>query len=533
MKSSSPSPTTEKRVLWEVRQRYNVASGLRKPGAARSGAVPAPASRVAPARSSGESGGIAQSPPPRPPRLTRPRRSGRGFGRWVWRAGALLILCLLLSGGIFGYRILAASNKISTTERSLVGQLKDLFFSQGKVLAGEQDDRINILLLAVGGAGHQGQDLADTIMVASVRPSDGQVALLSIPRDLYVQIPGEEYYTKINGVHAHGESQKTGHGPELLQQKVEDITGLPIHYYGRVDFVAFKQIIDAVGGVTITIDNTFFDYWHKISFSAGTEKMDGERALAYVRARYIEGPEGGDFKRAARQQQVLLALQDKVFSVNTALDFTALNAILNSLSDNIRTDLELWEMRRFYELARHIDRSHVRSAVLTTGPQGMLVGATEVLGGTPASVLKPRTGDYSEIRRLAADIFTTDQVATVSSPDPNAEPTPSEPEVSPEPSATPSPAASVSVEIRNGTNVTGLAKGTADDLKAKGYTIVAVGNAVNRATEKTTVYATTSTNTDQAQAVAEELQAAADTDAPDGERTTTADVLVILGADAT
>ncbi|MEX1997263.1 MAG: LCP family protein [Candidatus Andersenbacteria bacterium] len=508
MKHPESSSSAEKRVLWEVRQRYHMDARV-PPAARREGQLITPTR----GRSSVSS---------------RSRRSRQGS--WLRRFTMLVVLGIVLSGGVFGYKILAASNKITSTDRSILGQLKDLLFVQGKVLAGESDDRINVMLLAIGGQGHNGQNLADTVMVASFRPSDNTVGLLSIPRDLYVQVPDEDYFTKINAVHAYGESKKVGKGPELLQIKVEEITGVPIHYYGRVDFTGFKQIVDAVGGVHITIENSFFDYWHKIAFSAGTETMDGERALAYVRARYIEGSEGGDFKRAARQQQILLALRDKIFSVNTAFDFGAINTILNSLSDNIRTDMELWEIKRFYEMARQINDGNVHSVVLTTGPRGALVGSTEVLGGTPAAILKTRTGDYSEIQELMRNIFAAEQDRAVAALSAEAiDPLPSPLESSPSPSPIVTPP---TVEIRNGTNITGLAKETSTKLAAEGYTVTSIGNAANRTTTTTTVYAIRQTDTTGAQTIAEILEARADVDLPAGEAATTAQVVIILGEDA-
>lgn len=502
----------EKRVLWEVRQRYQMDRPPQATQKAVRKSVPI----------------FAGGGPPVPPRggkrsfSSGSKRSGRHWGR---RLVLFLILIVALSGGVFGYKIIAASNKITTTDRSILGQLKDLFFTQGNSLGGEKEDRINFLLIAVGGEGHSGQNLADTIMLLSLRPSDNTVGLMSIPRDLYVQVPDEDYYTKINTVHAYGESKKKGGGPELLEKKVEEITGQPIHYFARIDFIAFKQIVDAVGGITITIDNSFFDFWHKISFSAGTETMNGERALAFVRARYIEGPEGGDFKRAARQQQALLALREKIFSVNTAFDFTKANAILNSLSDNIRTDMELWEMKRFYEIARQVDREKVNTVVLTTGPKGVLTGSTEVLGGTPASILKPRTGNYSEIQSMATDIFSHGDDAHVQASIAPA----AAPENSPTPSPTP---AAITVEVRNGTNITGLAKAVGDTLTEEGYTVAAIGNAAVRTNEKTIVYAQAQDDESQAKRVADFLAAPADVDLPEGEAKSTADVVVILGADA-
>ena len=345
--------SAEKRALWAIRQRYNIDKTSSKNTSMRK---KTPRMLV-----SSESKRSASKTKFSQSKDLLPYSKKR---TWIKRIFFIVIIIIAIFSGIFGYKIIATGDSISAANRSILGQIKDLFLSQDKLLTGESDNRVNVLLIAIGGDGHKGKNLADTIMVASIDPSSQTTALLSIPRDLYVQVPNEQYYTKINAVHAYGESQKNNHGPELLREMVQEITGLPIHYYVRVDFTAFKGIIDSIGGINITNDNSFYDYWHKISFPAGTEKMNGERALAYARARYIEGPEGGDFKRAARQQQVLLALRQKVFSVQTVLDFTRINSILNSLSNNIRTDMQLQEMKRLYELSRLINSDKVHSNVL-------------------------------------------------------------------------------------------------------------------------------------------------------------------------
>ncbi|MDP3997887.1 MAG: LCP family protein [bacterium] len=516
MPKDQSKSSAEKRILWEIRDKYQI------PKSPRRGSLTAAARKPT---LSGRPQLAHVSPPPAPPRRDSARSNSRLPSRpakkhWPRRFFILLIIVILFSGGVFGYKILAAGNKISSAERSLIGQIKDLFLVGDKQLKGEADDRINVMLIAIGGAGHSGENLADTVMIASLRPSDNRVSLLSIPRDLYVQVPGQDYYTRINAVHAHGESQKEGQGPEMLRGLVEEVTGLPIHYYGRVDFTAFKQIVDAVGGIDITIPNGFYDYWHKIDFRAGTEKMDGERALAYVRARYIEGPEGGDFKRTTRQQQVLMAIQEKVFSVNTAFDFAGLNKILNSLSDNVRTDMQLWEMKRFYEIARQVKHDNISSTVLTTGPTAPLVGATEILGDTPASVLKTKTGDFSEIQSIAAGLFDNIPKTVTATAPPQASP-----------STSPTPLTKPTIAIRNGTAITGLAKQTGDDLKDKGYTVTGIGNAASKDTSQTTVYVINDDYEDQAQDIADTLHAQLSHNLPDSEQSTDAQVLIILGTD--
>jgi hypothetical protein len=269
--------------------------------------------------------------------------------------------------------------------------------------------------------------------------------------------------------------------------------------------------------------------------------MNGERALAYVRARYIEGSEGGDFKRAARQQQVLLAVREKVFSYQTALDFGKMNAILNSLSNNIRTDLELWELKKFFELARLVQPDQVRSTVLSTGPQGVLVGETQVLGGVPASILKPRKGNYSEIQSIAANIFESsgevvpppvlDEVSPdqLSGPDliaadnTTAEPSETLTDTSPDLKPT--------IEIRNTTNINGLASRFRDKLRNDDYSIKAIGNANIRDLPTTVVYIIKEDLTSGASKLAESMKADIQTGLPDGEAASEADALILLGND--
>ena len=274
------------------------------------------------------------------------------------------------------------------------------------------------------------------------------------------------------------------------------------------------------------LDNSFFDYWHKISFPAGTEKMNGERSLAYVRARYIEGPEGGDFKRAARQQQALMAVREKVFSVQTALDFTKLNSILNSLSDNIRTDMQLWEMKRFYELARITEPSQVHSAVLTSGSKGVLVGGTEILGGVPASILKPRTGNYAEIQTIATNLLNQEEDGQ-----PQIKASPVKKPASPTPTPTPEETTLPTVEVRNGTSITGLAKQVANDMSNKEYEIITVGNASSNNTSETTAYYFSDEQKQGADDLANTFSYKTAAQPPEAEASTTADILVILGQD--
>ncbi|MBU1075631.1 LCP family protein, partial [Patescibacteria group bacterium] len=149
-----------------------------------------------------------------------------------------LSVVLVLVGLTFSYKVILSANSViaSSDIPSLLGQLKYFVVAPDDLIDGEKEDRVNVLLLGMGGAGHSGGYLADTIMIASVKPSTQEVAFISIPRDLYVPIPGHEW-RKINNAYAFGYTEDTKSGGEkLITEVVENITGLTIHYFGRADF---------------------------------------------------------------------------------------------------------------------------------------------------------------------------------------------------------------------------------------------------------------------------------------------------------
>lgn len=482
---------------------------------------------------SGSGFGGGRVPPLRSPELQSPR------GRRRRRTITVIVALVVIVVGLAATKLLSVGSSVLSSEQSILGQLADLLFRRSE-LKGEKDNRVNILLVAIGGEGHQGENLADTIMLASFRPKDGDVALLSIPRDLYVKLPGTEVFSRINAVHAYGENQRKGQGLPSLRKKISEITGQTVHYVARVDFTAFKRIVDEIGGIEISIPEGFYDYWHRINFPKGTEHMNGDRALAYVRARFIEGPEGGDFKRAARTQQVLLAIRKKVLSAQTAVDLRALVGVLDALRDNVSTNFTLSELKRLADLSRGIPDTNIHTAVLTTGSEGLLVGATEVLGGRPASVLRPKAGleNYGEISALVADIF----ARAKATPSPAVPSTSQAPDLtalaSPAATSTPHAEASVAteqptIELRNGTNVTGLAGRVAKALEKQAFTIAAVGNAAIRNRTQTIVVDRTNGKKPRSlQLILDTLSVATSVKLPEGENTPAdAHFVVFLGSD--
>lgn len=173
--------------------------------------------------------------------------------RKILKRAALTLLALVVVGGaLFALRLYILERNVFRGGGRAPALAENVDISK---LKGEGDGRINILLLGTGGPGHQGGDLTDTILLASVDPVNHNTALLSVPRDLWVRIPGDGYQ-KLNAAYTYGkqqskaksEAQKDQAGLELLDKTISPILGVPIHYHAVVDFAAFKQTVNALGG---------------------------------------------------------------------------------------------------------------------------------------------------------------------------------------------------------------------------------------------------------------------------------------------
>ncbi len=397
---------------------------------------------------------LAVTPPVHGENLERFRQKNRFKMRTIW----LSLLAIVLAGMVwFGLSAASALSQISSSSDTkspvlrMIGKAVD-----PNALAGEGDGRINLLLIGVGGSGHPGGTLADSIMVASLDPQNKKVALLSIPRDLRVPIPGAGT-TKINAAHSYGESRKAGDGPKLLKETVSSILDLPIHYFVRVDFQGFVKAIDSLGGITVDVPKPVSDPlypakdmlgYEPFYIKAGVQPLSGATALKYARSRETSS----DFDRAARQQQILLAVRSKALSAGVLANPKKISDLLGILGSHVRTDLEVGEMQRLVGLIREVDPSAVISTVLDNSADGPLQSVSD--GGY---YLVPKAGDFSEVRRIAHELFTDPYLVREKA----------------------------RIEIQNATGTSGLAHELELDLRSLGYDIVSVRKADTVA--KTTV----------------------------------------------
>lgn len=317
--------------------------------------------------------------------------------------------------GFFGYKGWSILSQIFEGGISAPGLLGDLTANQ---LKGEGSGRVNILLLGMGGSDHPGGLLSDTNIVMSIDPRKADVAMLSIPRDLYVNVPGYGY-RRINEAYSIGESRDyEGGGPALAKETVSRTLDIPIHYYARVDFDGFEKIVDEVGGIDIYVEEDIYDPYYPnegmsgsstYSIDAGQHHMDGAAALRYARSRKTTS----DFDRAARQQKVIIGVKDKIFSSGVAFNPKKILSIVSILGDHVKTDLGVKDMKRLYEISKKIDSSNIITKVLDNKETGLLMGAN--VGG--ASVLKTTSGDWDDVRdfvkNIFADSYIKDENATI------------------------------------------------------------------------------------------------------------------------
>ncbi len=334
-------------------------------------------------------------------------------------------------------------------------------------LKGEGDGRVNVLLLGIGGPGHDGPDLTDTVLLASIDPINKKAALLSLPRDWWVRIPGDGSQ-KLNAAYPYGKegskskdvNQQIKDGLDLLDRTLEPVIGIPIHYHAVVDFKAFEQAVNAVGGVTLNAPEQLYDptiawenNYNSVIAQKGSQTFDGHRALLYAKSRETST----DFARSQRQRALLVALKDKSLSLGTLSNPVRISSLLSSFGDNIYTDLSLNDMLRLHQIGSGIDSSQILSLDLVTPPHDLLT--TGSLGDL--SVVEPKTGlfDYTAIqayiRNTLKDSFIANENARVA--------------------------------IYNATGTSGLATTQATILKSYGYNVTTVDNAPTTNPAATTI----------------------------------------------
>src|SRR5437868_10660357 len=331
-----------------------------------------------------------QMPPGTPQQRPRRRRKGCLITSLV----VLLLVCII---GVLtittAQRVLAFGSAISTqsplsTQTSYMGT----------------GDRVNLLVMGFGGSGHDGAYLTDSMVVMSLLPQSHHTTLISVPRDLWVQIPpGSGQYHKINAAYEYGSNNnaKPADGGNAAAAKVSLVTGLDVKYWLTINFQGFREFIDSIGGIDVYVPDSFTaNYpanddpsinpnWIKVHFSKGMQHMNGETAIRYARARYVlDNPaEGSDFARSAREQIIIKSALSKVKQIST---WPKLYNALTALQHTIYTNLSLADLMQF---ALKMDLNSAHRVGLSN--QNVLVDDTASDG---EAILAPANGNWQAIK---------------------------------------------------------------------------------------------------------------------------------------
>jgi LCP family protein required for cell wall assembly len=319
--------------------------------------------------------------------------------------------------------------------------------------------RVTILIVGLDfgdwSADRNGPSRSDTMILLTIDPVTKTAGMLSVPRDMWVNIPGFGY-SKINNAYADGEGYKLpGGGPGLAVKTVENFLGITIQYYAQIEFTTFEKMVDTIGGVCLTIPQEIKvgrTFEHSVTLKPGYQCLDGKSTLGYARNRYTTG---GDVDRAGRQQQVLLAIRDKVFQPANFLSLIGQAPTLyNELSGGINTNLPLSDAMRLAVLAKDIPLASIKQGVIN---YTMMQDGSVDLNGQQLAILRPYP---DKIRELVDSIFGggTMQPLTTGTIGEKMQ------------------AEAARVVVINGAGMAGMASKTSDYLKAQGMNVTGYGN---------------------------------------------------------
>ncbi len=397
------------------------------------------------------------------------KRDWKKIRKYALRGGlASLVVLVLLGGFLFtkGYFKLHKVFKGGGSAAALKDEVSP------SLLKGEGDGRINMLLLGRGGDGHEGADLTDTILLASIDPVNKKAALTSIPRDLWVTTPYGS--SKVNAVFAFAKQRALNKGSDkkkaeelamkAIKDEVSNVLGVSVHYYGLIDFQAFKQAVDTVGGVDINITPATAvteRLWdpttrknYSLNVTPGLQHFDGQKALFYTRSRHTSPR--GDFDRAERQRVFIQALVQKVASAQTYANPVKVSQLMDAFGDHIATDMSLNDAMRMMSIGKAIGGSFesidLASPAKPLFKTGMINAQSVVLPVAGA-------GDYSAIQALIREKLKDGYILRENAV----------------------------ITVLNGTTTAGLASEKAEQLRSYGYNVGTVADAPTQNYEDTVI----------------------------------------------
>lgn len=444
--------------------------------------------------------------PVNPPRRPKKAKKKHSWPKVILKAFGILLLLTVIA---FGARFAADLAKLTGDKNpfALIGAFQ-------RAPLKNENGRVNILVAgnSVDDVGHNGASLTDSIMVLSIDTKKNTALMLSVPRDMWVEIP-RQGHSKINAAYTYD-------GMDTLKEVIETNLDLPIHYTALVNYGAFKDAVDAVGGISITIKSddprglydSSLDWTSRTccalaKYPNGTVTLNGKQALNLARARgegYGSYGFNADFTRTENQRLMLLGIREKALKSSTLSNPLKISNLVSAISQNVKTDLQLKEIQTLYSYAKEIDVAKIDSFNINTlkgEDETMLSNYTSPDG---QSALIPAAGvdNYSEIATQIKRTFTASPIAKESA----------------------------KVVVLNATETVGVARTQAAVLTDKGMNIVAQSNATVQPT--TTLVDVSKNKPNTLAALKTQYKATVITDATMSANYPNADIIVILGETA-
>lgn len=381
------------------------------------------------------------------------------------RAAIALVVVVLLVIGWVGFKFVYNTHKV------FGGNILSVLSTTK--LKGESSGRVNILLAgnSADDYGHDGAQLTDSIMIMSIDTKNHKAFLMSVPRDLWVDV-GDNGHSKINAAYVYGEENEFNQngypkgGMGQLQQVIEQNFGLTIHYYALVNYSAFKEAVDAVGGIDFTVASTdprgLYDpsidwttHGPLVKLTNGVHHLSGQQALNLSRARGDAygsyGFPGSDFDRTEHQRQMLVALKSKIVSAGTLSNPAKLTSLSDVIGGNVKSNMTISEVRRLYDLTKGLGSNAIQSVSLNkTDDDKNLLMNYQTTNGQSALIPAAGVDNFDDIQAYLQRLMSSDPVVQEHA----------------------------SVIVLNATDTSGVASTERTALQDKNINVVSIGNAL-------------------------------------------------------
>ncbi|HUA12907.1 MAG TPA: LCP family protein [Candidatus Sulfotelmatobacter sp.] len=410
---------------------------------------------------------------PEPPKITRPLDltlevpSPKTKKKWTKKKK--IILGAASFAGVIGilgiaYGAIIISSIDETLHGNIISDVHAL--TSSTTLKGEAQGRVNILLAgdSADDPNHQGANLTDSIMVLSIDPKNHTGFMLSIPRDLWVNIPnyGNAKINAANAVTNFNQPGLPSGGMGQLQQVVQDDLGIPIDYYSLLNYAAFKDAVDAVGQIKLDIQSPdprgIYDAYTHTDLPNGWVSLNGQQALDLSRARGDEsagdisyGLPNGDFNRTQHQRQMLVALAQKAETIGILANPFKMSELFKSLTSNIQTNLNLADLIRLSQITDGMNLSKLQSVTYAYGGANSILTDYTAPDGEEALAPTEGVGEFGQLQQYYQQLTSNNPVAKESP----------------------------SIVVLNGTQTDNLARGFSTKISTDGFNVEGITDANN------------------------------------------------------